>query len=156
MMNCLKKVEKPRKRGRPPKWVGERKKKAQDIILRETQKGLGIRTICKNFDVPNINIIYDWILHDNLFNDCYIRAKQIQADVLVEKALELCEEILKESREKEVSYQTLKAVDMLVNTRKWYAAKLAPKLYGNRIIEERTTEKPIQSVKLVFPSSESE
>ncbi|OHE77461.1 MAG: hypothetical protein A3F67_02535 [Verrucomicrobia bacterium RIFCSPHIGHO2_12_FULL_41_10] len=105
---------------------------------------LGTNKLCDLHDwLPNESTIYEWrLVHDD-FSKNYAKAKSYQAALMAEKLHELCEVGTFEDKDGitradagMVAIQRLK-----VDTTKWYASKLAPKIYGDKqVIENITTE----------------
>lgn len=86
----------------------------------------GLVAICReNTELPTVATIYNWLKDVPEFRDNYIQARRLKIEVLIDYLLEVMHEPC-------VPSATLK-----INTIKWLATKLCPKLYGERIeIEE--------------------
>ena len=67
---------------------------------------------------------YTWLRNDDDFLERYARAREAQADKLFKESLEIADKATPEN----VSVARLQ-----VDTRKWAAARLAPKKYGDHI-----------------------
>ena len=76
---------------------------------------------------PCVTTIYGWIRDDPEFADLYSKAKSDQSDILVDQMLEIADSELDEDSNAGVQRARLR-----VETRKWIASKLKPKLYGDR------------------------
>lgn len=79
--------------------------------------------ICADDDMPGAATVYNWLRDKKDFVDMYARARQVQASFWAEQCLELAD---KASDGDSASAQRLK-----VDTRKWIASKLYPKVWGD-------------------------
>ena len=68
--------------------------------------------------------MYTWLRENEDFLERYARAREAQADKLFKESLEIADKATPEN----VSVARLQ-----VDTRKWAAARLAPKKYGDRV-----------------------
>lgn len=104
------------KGGRPSIYSGE----LADLICERIIEGVSMRTICKADDMPAISTVFKWIRENPEFSQQYAKAKEEQADTLVEDMLLIPDE------EEDVQRARLK-----VDVRKWAASKLKAKKYGD-------------------------
>lgn len=135
-----KKVTKtPKKNGRPELFNQELADKVLEAIA-TSQKSL--RTICSEEGMPSVTTVLKWLREDkNGFATQYARAKEEQADLLVEDMLDIADDgtndfmtitkgdISYNVEDKEVTNRS----KLRVETRKWIASKLKPKKYGEKI-----------------------
>ena len=108
-------------------------------------KGLG--TILTDLGLSiSPSLIYKWIAQNDSFRDRYARAKADQARVLADEITQIADntqEGIIVTEKADGSTET-KRSDMLehrklrIESRKWLAAKLLPKVYGDRIQAEHT------------------
>lgn len=97
----------------------------------------GIHKSCKQVGI-SVNTMYAWIDASTENENRYARAREAQADLLVEETLEISDD---SSRDTFVTDKGIEAEDrewtnrskLRVDTRKWLAAKLRPKKYGDKI-----------------------
>jgi len=130
------KVIKPgRKDGRPTKYTEELAQYVCDIV--SSHSG-GIPTLCKQFPIfPDESTIYLWRMKHEGFSRKYTLAKQAQAEIFAEEIIELsdsakhCTYADKEGNLK-VDQGSVAAVKLQVDSRKWLASKLIPKIYGDQ------------------------
>lgn len=98
-----------------------------DRILEDLANGRSLTNICKDDHTPSYSTFTTWITKDpDLFEE-YLRARQMQADYLAEEQLDIADQ------EENVA----KARNM-IETRRWYAARLNPK-YRDRGVEINNT-----------------
>lgn len=100
-----------------------------DEICRRLENGESLNAICKTTGMPLASTVRRWATDDLCgFASKYARARDIGLEHHIDGLLALADDeaIPPESRR------------IRVDTRKWIAAKLAPKRYGDRIQHEHT------------------
>jgi hypothetical protein len=123
-----------------------------DIICDEiATSSKSLRTICKEDGMPTVKTVLNWLTQGDktedeqdpfrLFLRQYTRAREAQADFLAEEIIEIADDgsndlmtitkgdISYEVENKEVTNRSRLRVD----ARKWVAAKLKPKKYGDKV-----------------------
>jgi hypothetical protein len=63
------------------------------------------------------------------FREQYARAREAQAEFIAEDAFELADSMLGAGREDNAAVQ---AARLAVDTRKWFLARMSPRVYGDR------------------------
>lgn len=101
----------------------------------------GLEKICAdNADFPNPKTIYGWRLDIEDFSKKYDAAKRLQADLLASEIMNIADDSSRDTitkmnsqgEEYEVANTEWVARSRLrVDTRKWIASKLLPKVYGD-------------------------
>lgn len=126
-----------KKMGRPELYSDEL---ADLLLARIASTPAGLRTICAADDMPGIVTVMKWLREKPDFSIRYARAKDEQADLLAEDALDVSNtpEIghkteISQFGQKVISGDMIEHRRLKVETRKWLAAKLKPKKYGNRL-----------------------
>jgi hypothetical protein len=116
---------KPKRIGRPPVWTPERKKEAQATICRRIAEGEGVATMCrdKSAGLPDQSTVWEWLANDASFAEMYARARETQADTLADQLLAVADR-------QDIDPARLR---IMVDTRKWIAAKLKPRSYGDKL-----------------------
>lgn len=103
--------------------------------------GESLRTICKDDHMPTDRAVLRWLFdgkHTN-FVQQYARAREAQADYYAAEIIEIGDEITVEATYQgaavllDISNAAVSRNRLRVDARKWYASKLAPKKYGDRI-----------------------
>jgi hypothetical protein len=84
--------------------------------------GEALHVICKLRGAPSMQTVYRWIENYPEFRDSYARAREIQQDRAVDEIIEIADNDLDPQRARN-----------RIDARKWRAAKLAPKKYGERL-----------------------
>lgn len=121
--------------------------------IASTSKSL--RTICNMNGMPSVTTVLKWLRDKPEFATQYARAKEEQADYLIEEMMDIADDgsndymtITKGQssyniEDKEVTNRSKLRVD----TRKWIASKLKPKKYGDKVDVTSAGEK-IQSIQV--------
>lgn len=141
-----KKTDKPKvKLGRPTIYSEEL---ADLICERIATHDIGLTRLCAMYDdMPTKETINQWRWKYDSFSDRYVKAKQLQAEVSAEACLEIADdatndfmEALGEGGQPEgykLNGEHVARSRLRIDTRKWLAAKLAPKIYGERQVVEQ-------------------
>ena len=133
---------KPAKASKPtPRRVFDQK--VADLICMMLSEGMSLRQILKadtTGALPAQSTIYEWLLRYPLFAEQYARAREEQADTNADEILEIADEMPPEfTDEKGRTYLDQTFIQWQKNridARKWTAAKLRPKKYGDRMAVE--------------------
>lgn len=112
--------------------------------------GESLNKICKENGMPSMVTVYQWIATNKEFANNYMRAREDQADTLADEIKDISDNMLLGKKTKistndkgEVTEEIVTA-DMVdraklqVEARKWIAAKLKPKKYGDKVQTEIT------------------
>lgn len=106
----------------------------------------GLHKICaENDGFPQPSTINEWRFEYGDFSVKYARSKLIQADILAEYCLKICDESTYDEIENHMgesvyNHEYVARARLKIDTRKWLASKLLPKQYGDRIELEQKTE----------------
>ena len=116
-----------------------------DKVCARLSEGESLRAICKDDDMPSAVTVHKWVLDLPTFAKQYARARSIQADVLAEQCMDIADEspalIFKDVQGAEVISIDSAAVNhqrLRIDARKWFASKVAPKKYGDKLDVEHT------------------
>ena len=127
----------PKKKGRPSEYT----KEIGDRIFRELCQGDSLRTVCLADDMPNRSTVFRWLADtDHPFCDQYTRAREIQAEVMVDDIIDIADDSRNDWIDKKVAGGEIRVVDpeslqrtkIRLDARKWAAGKIKPKKYGPR------------------------
>ena len=77
------------------------------------------------------------------FSEQYARAREAQADKLAEEALQIADDgrsdtYLDAEGNERTDNEVIQRSRLRVDTRKWLASKMAPKKYGDKLVQEHT------------------
>jgi hypothetical protein len=135
---------KPRKRpiGRPSLFATE----LGDEICNRIADGESLRAICAEVEMPDKATVFRWLSAEGNkdFRNQYIRAREAQADSLVDDILLIADDArndwMKRNGENATGYQengeALRRSALRIDARKWLAGKMAPKKYGDKTVNE--------------------
>ncbi|MBI9081885.1 MAG: hypothetical protein JEY79_19365 [Pseudodesulfovibrio sp.] len=84
--------------------------------------GHGLPEIVAMPDMPSRSTIYEWISRNAQASDMYARAREEQADYMADQIVRIADE----------EYDPQKA-RVRIDARKWVAAKLKPRRYGDKV-----------------------
>lgn len=121
--------------GRPTMYTIEL---AREICRAIATSSKGLKHICaENEHFPAWRTIYEWRFDNEEFAQMYAQAKRAQAELLAEDILEISDDTTldtvydKDGNPRQNS-EWVNRSRLKVDTRKWIAAKLLPKVYGDR------------------------
>lgn len=124
----------PRKPGQPTKYS----EAMADEICTMLMRGKSLLTIVRDLKIGE-NAVYVWLNKHPEFKEKYTRAREVQADVLAEEIVSIADELEIEANYQgetvtfDVSATAVQRNRLRVDARKWYASKLAPKKYGDKL-----------------------
>jgi hypothetical protein len=97
-----------------------------DALLVQIETGKSMREVCRMDGMPDHGTVIRWMRDDAALATRYARARMAQADVLFDRM---------EAVEEAVSAGTMDshAARVVLDSMRWRASKLAPKVYGDRL-----------------------
>ncbi len=100
--------------------------------------GKSLVSICKQDNMPSTVTVYSWLQKNKEFLNIYTRAREDQADTLADEIIDISDEGLNdtyidENGNKRTDQDVIARSRLRVEARKWVAAKLKPKKYGDKI-----------------------
>lgn len=109
-------------KGRPTDYTPEL---ADEICARVMESDYGLEQICGKDGLPSARTVFRWLAAHAEFRQQYARAKEVQGHVQADRGM----------------FDALTATDaslgrLKFDARKWAASKLAPKQYGERVVNE--------------------
>lgn len=127
-------------------------------ICVQLAEGKSLRSICAKPDMPAIRTVYQWLVKQPTFAQLYARAREDQADTYADEIVDISDDGRNdwmEARDGEnVAYkfngEHVQRSKLRVEARKWIAAKLKAKRYGdsNRVELAGPDGAPLTSVNL--------
>jgi hypothetical protein len=115
----------------PKKGESKRTPALIDSILADVSLGRSIASTLRRPGMPDQATWWRWVDADRDLRDRYARAKEQSADVLAEEILEIADEDLPELPSGGRDSAAAQRQRLRVDARKWIAAKLKPKKYGD-------------------------
>ena len=140
-----KKPKKPKapkaKMGRPSDYTPE----IGAAICERLADGESLKSICAADDMPCKASVYLWLGKHPEFMDMYTRAREDQADTLADEIVQIADDgkndtYVTEAGQEVVNHDHIARSRLRVEARKWVAAKLKPKKYGDKV--ETTVQGP--------------
>lgn len=115
----------------------------RETILSRIADGESLRAICRDDGMPGRETVREWLASDEDFRAKCARAREEQADVLFEDMADIEERTLSGEIKADVAR-------VVLSSRQWRAAKLKPKVYGDKIdLNHGGTVKTVSRVELV-------
>lgn len=129
-------------------------------ICARLAEGRSLRSVCRDADMPHISTIYKWLDEQPGFSERYARACNDRAHALAEEALEIADDssgdvITDENGVKRLDAEFVQRSRLRVDTRKWFAARLNPKVYGDRQTLAGDPENPLAMQAVDRPPTET-
>lgn len=126
---------KQRKVGRPSIYTP----KLRDEICSRLAEGMSLRKICKSEDMPTTGTVCRWIAEDSEFSEQYAKAREAQAETMADEILDIADEV-PPMNPVTGAYDSgaVNHTRLRIDARKWVAAKLLPKKYGDKVSMEHS------------------
>ena len=121
--------------GRPTMYNEELADKICEAVAISTD---GLSKVCaRNPDFPSRETIYQWRYRHKSFADKYAQAKRTQAELLAEEIADIADDgtndyYVDEDGNERINGEHIQRSRLRVDTRKWIACKLLPKVYGDK------------------------
>lgn len=143
----------PKKKGRPAAYTDAL---ADELCHQIATNVKSLKSICSAEDMPSVRVVMRWLSSDiNGFRQKYARAKEDQADLMVEEMIEIADDSTNDTMT--VASKSGEPIEMenkewvnrsklRVDTRKWLASKLKPKKYGDKIQTEHSGEVTVNQI----------
>ena len=119
--------------GRPSEYTEE----IGDKICEGLADARSLRSICCDDDMPSQSTVFRWLADERFadFRERYARAREAQADAIFDEMLDIADDGTNDYMGDDEKYNgdAVARSKLRVDTRKWMAAKLSPKKYGEKI-----------------------
>ncbi len=100
--------------------------------------------------MPAASTVFKWLNEQPMFSKQYARAKDVQVDAIVEECLEIADDGTNDWMERRsesekgaginngwvLNGEHVQRSKLRCDQRKWWAARLAPKKYGDKVTQE--------------------
>jgi len=115
-----------------------------DAICERIAAGESLRSICAEKETPALSVVFQWLNAQPSFADQYARARETQADTIADEMLDI-------ARGKSADQVANADRRLLLDTLKWRAGKLRPKVYGDRqTVEQQHSGEVAHTVRVVL------
>ncbi len=123
--------------GRPSLYTPE----ITAAICRRLMEGESLRAICRDDAMPSTTAVCEWLAVHKEFAEQYARAREVQADTLADEILEIADDASNDWMQRNdpenpgwvANHDHIQRSRLRVDSRKWYAGKVAPKKYGDKL-----------------------
>jgi hypothetical protein len=120
--------------GRPSTYTAAK----ADAICTHIAHGKSLVSWCKEKGRPNYVTVMRWLDAHEEFRNNYARAREAQADYLAEEIVNISDDGLNDTYTDDkgnvlTNQDVIGRSRLRVDSRKWYASKLAPKKYGDKL-----------------------
>lgn len=122
--------------GRPSEYSDE----VADRICERLVEGHSLRKIALDDDMPSASTVFKWLSQQPKFAEQYARAREAQADTLADEIVDIADDGSNDFMGEDEKYNgdAVARSKLRVEARKWVAAKLKPKKYGDRSVQEHS------------------
>lgn len=109
----------------------------------------GLKKICANNpELPCFQTIFEWRYLHPEFAEQYAQAKKVQMDLLAEEIIEISDEngrdtLTDEDGNERINGEWVARSRLRVDSRKWMASKLLPKMYGDKTTDTENAVKTL-------------
>jgi len=136
--------------GRPSSFTPE----CADIICERLANGESLRKICLDEEMPDQKTVLRWLARGDLenaeeefatFRQQYARAREMQADTIFDEMLDIADDGANDYMGEDEKYNgdAVQRSRLRIDTRKWMAGKLKPKVYGDKTLLGSDPENPL-------------
>lgn len=128
--------------GRPSIFTPE----IAETICARLMSGESLREICREDGFPDIATVGRWLHRHDEFRTQYAQAREAQAEVLADEVLEIADDGRNDWMERhgkddagwQANGEHIQRSKLRYEARRWYAAKLAPKKFGEKVETEHS------------------
>lgn len=114
-----------------------------DTICERIANGESLRSICRDDGMPDKSNVLRWLIPNeaSALRDQYARAREMQADTLFDDTLDIADDARNDWMERQgaddagwvANGEHIQRSRLRIDTRKWMAGKLRPKVYGEKL-----------------------
>ncbi len=118
--------------------------KVIECVLEELAEGKTLSDICAQADYPSYQTVMRWVYDDvDGFYERYTKAREIGIHAIIDETIKISDD---SSGDAKLNAQGDTVMDgefvarsrLRVDTRKWLASKIVPKIYGDKVQQEVT------------------
>jgi hypothetical protein len=125
--------------GRPSLYSEE----LADLICQKLTEGLSLREICSEEGMPHAGTVCRWLVKHDAFREQYTLAREAQAELYADEMINISDDGSNDWMERKnedgdiigwrENGEAIRRSALRIDTRKWIAARLLPKKYGEKI-----------------------
>ena len=94
--------------------------KTIETICERISEGRSLRAVCRDMDMPGFTTVKTWLSQDDVFRAQYVKAREEQAEYYADEIVNIAD-----------TTEDPPKARLQIDARKWVAAKLLPKKYGD-------------------------
>ncbi|MGH8763593.1 MAG: hypothetical protein ACREUR_10255 [Nitrosospira sp.] len=120
-----------------------------EVICAGISLGKSARAMCAEAGISQ-RVLWNWLASDAQWMQQYLRAKELCIDAYAEEIIEISDDGSRDTYTDEkgrevINREVIARSQLRIDARKWYASKLAPKKYGDKLLnpQEGGEVKPI-------------
>lgn len=125
--------------GRPSSYTDDLAAKICESIA----QGKSLTKICKADGMPSAHSVFRWLMNEKYrdFRDNYERARSVQMAKFADELQDIADDAendytIDENGQEIVNHENIQRSRLRIDTRKWILAKMLPKKYGDKVIQE--------------------
>lgn len=111
-------------------------------ICERMADGESLRSICRDDAMPSKSSVFKWLRLHKSFADQYARALESRADSHADDLIDIADDPALDPNDKRVR----------IDARKWVAARLRPKVYGEKTLHGSDPDNPLPASPLLDAS----
>lgn len=116
-----------------------------DAICERLANAESLRRICLADDMPAQSTVFRWLAQNATFREQYASAREAQAHAMADEILDIADDGSNDFMGEDEKYNgdAVARSKLRVDARKWLAAKLLPKKYGDRQLIGSDPDNPL-------------
>jgi hypothetical protein len=148
MMVRMATKRKPPEQHKPNGRPSEYNPDVGSAICERIASGESLKSVCRDEGMPAHTTVLRWALTNPDFRNQYATAREMQAEILADELLEIADDGRNDWMEKQdqngamtgwrENGEAMRRSQLRIETRKWVAAKLLPKRWGDKTTTEIT------------------
>lgn len=107
-----------------------------DAIVSRIEGGESVAKICRDKNMPNATTVCRWQDANTEFGNRCAKAREIAVDRMAEETIEIADS--------STDADSAACARVRVSARQWYASKIAPRKYGDRITHDGTVNHKVE------------
>lgn len=109
-----------------------------ELIAARLADGETLSSVCRTPGMPSRQTVHQWRMRIPAFNDLYMRAREIGMEAMSDDMLTIADDDTGDMVDGAPNSANVQRSRLMVDTRKFLLAKLAPKVYGDRVEVEHS------------------
>ena len=103
----------------------DNRRELEERICEMLARGHSMAEICRRKDMPAESTVYKWLAEGGAFSERYAHAREQQADLYADEIIKIADDCTP-------THEEIAKARVRIDARKWKAARLAPKKYGEK------------------------